>query len=129
MIGGFLGQSWNSSEDWIYDKEAFLFSITNKIKTAIMAGNETYGGYGSSMMGPVFGSGYDMSVDANFTTVTLQPGCYSETQKLTKAVATPSLNPFSNSGTGSSLFGPSSIFKTIKNQWKVNTVEVYKFSS
>ena len=60
-FGGFANKEWDSSGKWIYDSNAFLFSLdhyecyfykNSKTNGKIMYGDESYG--------PLFGDGYDL---------------------------------------------------------------------
>ena len=63
IFGGYLSQSWTSSECNINDPSAFLFRLqyngsSNPLKFPVS--NAANAGYGDSNCGPVFGSGNDI---------------------------------------------------------------------
>ena len=53
-FGGYSGISWASRGDWVKDKDAFLFSLNNKLK--IMNNNTDTTVYHGSSYGPDFGN-------------------------------------------------------------------------
>ena len=54
-FGGYSGISWTSQGNWVKDKDAFLFSLNNKLK--IMNNNTNTTVYHGSGYGPDFGNG------------------------------------------------------------------------
>ena len=54
-FGGYSGISWTSQNKWVKDKDAFLFSLNNKLK--IMNNNTDTTVYHGKSYGPDFGSG------------------------------------------------------------------------
>ena len=54
-FGGYSGISWTSQGNWVKDKDAFLFSLNNKLK--IMNNNTNTTVYHKSGCGPDFGNG------------------------------------------------------------------------
>ena len=54
-FGGYSGISWTSQGGWVKDKDAFLFSLNNKLK--IMNNNTDTTVYHGSAYGPDFGNG------------------------------------------------------------------------
>ena len=54
-FGGYSGISWASQGNWVKDKDAFLFSLNNKLK--IMNNNTNTTVYHGSGYGPDFGNG------------------------------------------------------------------------
>jgi len=54
-LGGYSGISWTSQGGWVKDKDAFLFSLNNKLK--IMNNNTDTTVYHGSDCGPDFGNG------------------------------------------------------------------------
>ena len=53
-FGGYSGISWTSQDKWVKDKDAFLFSLNNKLK--IMNNNTDTTVYHGKLYGPDFGS-------------------------------------------------------------------------
>jgi len=63
VFGGYASKSWSQVEDYIQDKQAFLFSVSNSTKHSITNGDCAL--FGSSEAGPVFGAGYDLFICSN----------------------------------------------------------------
>ncbi|KAH3715462.1 hypothetical protein DPMN_058172 [Dreissena polymorpha] len=63
VYGGYGSLSWNSSNAWITEANAFLFQLkysgSNK-HNKFQIKNSTYGMYGHSTCGPTFGGGNDL---------------------------------------------------------------------
>ena len=81
-IGGFLDQSWLSSPHWIYSKEAFLFSVTAKLKCPVSANMEQYAAYGEASYGPTFGGGNDLLLQGDFSNLTIRQHSYANCAQL-----------------------------------------------
>jgi len=61
--GGYMTSSWHSSSNYIYDSEAFLFSLSdNKVFDVRYP---QYAGYGNNSYGPTFGAGHDIYVNSS----------------------------------------------------------------
>ena len=56
-FGGYSGISWTSQDKWVKDKDAFLFSLNNKLK--IMNNNTGTTVYHGKSYGPDFGNSSD----------------------------------------------------------------------
>ena len=82
IIGGFLGESWESHDKYIESKEAFLFSVTNNIKCPIASHMTDAAGYGASNWGPTFGQGYDLAIKNDFSRLKICPSSYINGRKL-----------------------------------------------
>ena len=68
VFGGYAGASWNSSESWINDPQACLFSLSNPSGTGphwFVCQSPAYALCGSSSYGPLFGRGNDLRVVDN----------------------------------------------------------------
>ena len=81
IIGGFVEESWHSSDKWVTSSNSFLFSITNKVKCPILANNTAKAMSGTNNYGPVFGQ-YDLHVMPGFSTVNLREQSYAGSSKL-----------------------------------------------
>ncbi|KAK8806948.1 hypothetical protein WA158_003707 [Blastocystis sp. Blastoise] len=65
ICGGYTSQSWNSDGKWIYDKDAFLFSLPNAQYTSTYIypiRDPNYSIYGNKDIGPQFGAGPDLCI-------------------------------------------------------------------
>ena len=60
-FGGFANKEWNSNGKWIYDSNAFLFSLDH-YECYFYKNSNTNGKiiYGDESYGPLFGDGYDL---------------------------------------------------------------------
>ena len=63
IFGGYLDKPWQTKEAWITSSNVFIFSLTNKEKYKLIAGNENYGAYCGASYGPSFGGGYDFHLN------------------------------------------------------------------
>ena len=65
-FGGFANKEWNSSGNWIYDSNAFLFSLDH-YECYFYKNSNTNGKilYGDVAYGPLFGDGYDLYICDN----------------------------------------------------------------
>lgn len=64
MFGGYLGESWNSTGNYINDPTASIFTLTNNLgiaPTKFEVRSAANAGYGHSSYGPTFG-GHDIHV-------------------------------------------------------------------
>jgi hypothetical protein len=60
---GLPQKNWSQSEDYVHDKESFVFSVTNSTKHAVT--NPDCAIFCTSEAGPVFGAGYDLFICSN----------------------------------------------------------------
>jgi hypothetical protein len=70
IFGGFTSINWDSSSEWKFDSNAFLFSLTNKDNQPCKMRqiNTTKSIFCRSDHGPTFGSGADISIRNNANT-------------------------------------------------------------
>ena len=85
IVGGFVEQSWHSSNSYVNSSDSFLFSITNRVKCPILANNTSHAFSGTQEYGPVFGQN-DLHVLPGFSTVSLREHSYADSSKLTNKV-------------------------------------------
>ena len=64
VIGGYLGESWNSTDKYISCSKSFIFSVTKKLKSSNNS-SSTNAAYGYANNGPTFGSGHDIYITFN----------------------------------------------------------------
>ena len=65
VFGGFASSAWNSSNTWINDPNAFLFSLRRagvSFKDKFTVKPAQYALCGNSSCGPTFGRGYDIYI-------------------------------------------------------------------
>jgi hypothetical protein len=65
VFGGFAIVAWNSSKAWIYDEDAFLFSLRRagvSFKDKFTVKKHEHAIYGNPCYGPSFGGGCDISI-------------------------------------------------------------------
>lgn len=67
VFGGYTTKGWSQIEDYISDKDAFLFSLSNSTKHPITNGDCAI--FCSGETGPVFGAGYDLFICSNSNVV------------------------------------------------------------
>jgi len=67
-FGVFLKNSWHSNEGYVYDQDAYMFSVDKKQKYELVDKNThaQYAGYGSASYGPTFGGGNDVYIPTNW---------------------------------------------------------------
>ena len=85
-VGGFLDESWNSSNQRICSKEAFLFSVTGKVKFPLIPGHERRAAYGSSNYGPTFGQGNDLCLKGRTSKFEANQHSYANSEQLTTTI-------------------------------------------
>jgi hypothetical protein len=72
IFGGFTTVNWDSSNNWKSDRNAFIFSLTNKdnkpVKMKVVPNRHKYAIYCHSEYGPVFGRGTDICIANNANT-------------------------------------------------------------
>jgi len=61
IFGGFTTKSWAGNGGYIYDPEAFIFSLTHKTKLSKQK-NTSYSIYCNTSHGPTFGGGHDICI-------------------------------------------------------------------
>ena len=84
IVGGFAEEPWISgSGSWTGSKGAFVFSITNKLKCALLPGAGDKAICRERTYGPVFGE-YDIHVMPGFKNVSMGHKSYSDSLKLVK---------------------------------------------
>lgn len=77
IIGGFTDKSWHSNNSYIASDEAFIFSITTRVKCSLpKSKTATYGGAND---GPIFGGGHDIYVASNLSNSSVSPCSYANT--------------------------------------------------
>ena len=118
VFGGFASTAWNSSNNYIIDRNAFIFSLRrNGIshKDKFMIKNEQYEKalYGHSSHGPTFGGGHDILIVDNSNFIN---GNYCE-------IGTSFHLP---EGLIRSLHHQQSFLAGSFKQWKVIEIEVYQ---
>jgi len=64
IFGGFTTKSWASAGGFTYDPEAFIFSLTHKIKLSKQK-NTSHSIYCNTNYGPMFGEGSDICIHDN----------------------------------------------------------------
>ena len=66
VFGGYASEPWNSSGSYIYDRNAFLFSLRkygiSQKNDKFLVGSIGYALYGHSNYGPTFGAGHDLHI-------------------------------------------------------------------
>jgi len=67
VFGGYTTKDWSQIEDFVYDKDAFLFSLSNSTKHPVTNGDCAI--FCSAEAGPVFGAGYDLFICSNSNVV------------------------------------------------------------
>lgn len=67
VFGGYTSKDWGQIEDYVSDKDAFLFSVSNSTKHTIT--NADCAIFCSAEAGPVFGAGYDLFICSNCNVV------------------------------------------------------------
>jgi len=67
VFGGYTTKNWSQVEDFVADKDAFLFSLTNSTKHPATSGDCAI--FCSGEAGPVFGAGYDLFICSNSNVV------------------------------------------------------------
>jgi hypothetical protein len=73
IFGGFTAVNWDGSDEWKYDANAFIFSLTNKynkpLKMKVDPNQHEFAILCDSDYGPTFGGGHDIHIanDANTT--------------------------------------------------------------
>ncbi len=77
VFGGYTSSPWNSSNQWINDKNAFLFSLRKTGYSCcekFMNNCPTYALYGASDYGPTFGRGHEIYISdqSNITNTSLR---------------------------------------------------------
>lgn len=67
IFGGFTGEKWNQANNYVHDKNAFIFSLINQRNTPIMLKTNVseHSIYSHPSYGPTFGSGHDIFISDN----------------------------------------------------------------
>jgi hypothetical protein len=68
VFGGFTSATWTSNDEWLYDANAFIFSLRrsgNPNKERFNVTQPENAIYGSYKNGPAFGGGYDIYVSGH----------------------------------------------------------------
>lgn len=72
IFGGYTEATWDKSDEWKCDKNAFLFSLVNKknvpVKVNIANDKTDHAIFCCANIGPTFGSGFDMHIGDNSNT-------------------------------------------------------------
>ena len=66
IFGGYTSEPWRSRDSWGADSNAFIFSLTHKMKSK--TGDSSSSIYDDSRYGPRFGGGYDIIIHDNCNT-------------------------------------------------------------
>ena len=62
VFGGYNPQSWNSSGNYNYGTDGFLFNLTYNYKLSKLGYNGNYQTYNYGYYGPTFGGGHDIGI-------------------------------------------------------------------
>ena len=62
LYGGYFGQSWRSVNNYVFDTNSFLFSLSGNTKHPIW--RQQYAVYDNNSYGPTFGGGHDLYIDS-----------------------------------------------------------------
>jgi len=85
VLGGYLDQSWNSTNSFVTSNKAFIFSLTAgtiPIKCPILESKKESAFCGSYGSGVGFGGGHDLCIRENFTEGYVFPCSYSNANAL-----------------------------------------------
>ena len=83
IIGGFLDKDWTIDDKWIDSPQAFLFSLTAKVKCPFPAKARTQrAAYGNADYGPTFGGNHELTLNANFRENYVWPGEFEDSDLL-----------------------------------------------
>ena len=80
LIGGFLDQDWHQKNAYIYSEEAFVFSLSLKMKCPIS--QPQYAAQGFSDFGPIFGVGHDIIIAKDLTQSYVSGRSYKNSTKI-----------------------------------------------